>query len=188
MIEKINSSKLIELISSRRTIHKFKEELVDSDKLKESIDFARWAPNHHLTEPWHFYLLGEATVADMIELNTEIIRELQGDAAARAKEERWRKVPNWFAVTCAKSDDAIRSYEDYAACCCALQNLFLLLWNEGIGVKWSTGDIIRDERFYKLLWINRNLEVIIGLFWYGYAKEIPSMKRKPYMQTITDLP
>ena len=188
MPNEISSSKLIKLISGRRTIHQFKEELRPLEKLLEAIDLARWAPNHHLTEPWHFYLLGDETVNTVIELNTNITREEMGDDAANAKERRWRKMPGWFVVTCAKSDDPIRNQEDYAACCCAVQNLMLTLWNEDVGVKWSTGKIIRESRFYDLLWINQQLETVVGLFWYGYAEDIPDMTRKPRVQIITELP
>jgi len=81
MSKEINSSKLTELISGRRTIHKYKEGIRPQDKLMQAIDLARWAPNHHLTEPWHFYLLGNETVNAVIELNTEIVRESKGDDA-----------------------------------------------------------------------------------------------------------
>lgn len=188
MSKEINSSKLVELISGRRTIHQFKEGLRPQEKLMEAIDLARWAPNHHLTEPWHFYLLGDETVDAVIELNSEIVRESNGDDAATAKERRWRKMPGWFVITCCRSDDQLRSQEDYAACCCAIQNLMLTLWNEDVGVKWSTGDIIRDKRFYELLWIDQKLETVVGLFWYGYAEDVPKMTRKSCMQIITELP
>ena len=36
--------------------------------------------------------------------------------------------------------------ENYAACCCAAQNLMLYLWRQGIGVKWTTGGITRPSR------------------------------------------
>jgi len=64
----------------------------------------------------------------------------------------------------------------------------LALWNEEIGVKWSTGDVIRDKRFYDLLWINLELETVVGLFWYGYAEEIPNTTRKQFVQITTELP
>ncbi len=188
MSEEINSSNLIELISGRRTIHKFKEGLRPYEKLKEAIDLARWAPNHHLTEPWHFYLLGDETVDAVIKLNSKIVRASKGDAAATAKERRWRGMPGWFVMTCSKSGEPIRDKEDYAACCCAAQNLMLTLWNKGVGVKWTTGDIIHDKRFYDLLWIDQELETIVGLFWYGYAQEVPRMARKSCLQITTELP
>jgi len=57
-----------------------------------------------------------------------------------------------------------------------------------VGVKWTTGDVIRDKRFYDLLWIDQELETVVGLFWYGYAEEVPKMARKPYVQITTELP
>ena len=164
MSKEINSSQIIELISGRRTIHQFKEGMRPRDKLIEAIDLARWAPNHHLTEPWHFYLLGDETVNTVIELNSEIVRKSKGDEA-------------WLT-----------HQEDYAACCCAMQNLMLVLWNEDVGVKWSTGEIIRDKRFYDLLWVNPDMETVVGLFWYGYAEQIPNTTRKPFVQIMTELP
>ena len=107
MSKEINSSKLTELISGRRTIHKYKEGIRPQDKLMQAIDLARWAPNHHLTEPWHFYLLGNETVNSVIELNTEIVRESKGDDAANAKERRWRQIPGWFVLTCCKDRKSV---------------------------------------------------------------------------------
>ncbi len=188
MAQEINSSKLVELMTTRRTIHQFKEGLRPREKLMEAIDNARWAPNHHLTEPWHFYLLGDETVNALIELNTAFTRETKGDAAAEAKERRWRTMPGWFVMTCAKSDSPVQNQEDYAACCCAIQNLMLTLWNEDIGVKWSTGAITREQRFYDLLWLNPEIETVVGLFWYGYPDDIPNATRKPCVQITTELP
>ena len=179
---------IFKLIAGRRTIHEYKPEAVPLDTVKQAIEAARWAPNHHLTEPWHFYLLGLETVKSVIDLNTAIIREKSGDDAARDKAQRWSKIPGWLVVTCDKSADQQQMQEDYAACCCAVQNLMLYLWNENIGVKWSTGKVTRDPRFYDLLWIDPAAETIVGLFWYGYAKEVPPAVRKPVSASMVELP
>ncbi len=48
---------ICKIISSRRTIHNFvPDKIPDMAVIKEAIASARWAPNHHLTEPWHFFL------------------------------------------------------------------------------------------------------------------------------------
>lgn len=188
MIEEIDSLKLSDLISSRRTIHCYKTDLDARDQLDEVIDLARWAPNHHLTQPWHFYVLGKKTAYSMVDLNTELIRQSQGENAAKAKQKRWLKVPGWFVVTCSKSEDSSRQQEDYAACCCAVQNLSLALWNQGIGIKWNTAALIHEQRFYELLWIDPALEVVIGLFCYGYPEDIPKTRRKPLLNIVTELP
>ena len=177
-----------ELIKSRRTIYDFKSDTVPVEKIKHAINVARWAPNHHLTEPWHFYLLGPETVAAVIELNTKITREESGDEAASAKQERWSKIPGWMVVTCDKSIEPRQMQEDYAACCCAIQNMMLYLWSENIGMKWTTGKVTRNPRFHDLLWIDPDTEAVVGLLWYGYAEEIPLATRKQVEQITVELP
>lgn len=183
------SKNLADIITSRRTIHDFDPDKVpDKSVIKEAIASACWAPNHHLTEPWHFYHLGKETVADICELNKEMLALTKGIEAAEKKVKRWLEIPGWLVVTCQKSDDEIRYQEDYAACSCAIQNLMLLLWQQGIGTKWSTGPVTRDDRFYDLVWVNKEMETIIGIVWYGYPAEIPQTARKPLQQVLTELP
>jgi nitroreductase len=177
------------LISNRRTVHQFKPgEVPPIEKIEKAIDLARWAPNHHLTEPWHFYIIGPETVSAIIELNAELARNKNGDKAARIKLKRWSQIPGWLVLTCTKSEDPIRAQEDYAACCCAAQNMMLYLWHEGIGVKWTTGDVVKESRFYNLIRVDPHAEIVVGLFWYGYAEEIPNTKRKPIKQILARLP
>jgi len=178
-----------DLIAGRRTIYRFKPDLTPPrEKILEAVNAARWAPNHHLTEPWHFYLIGPATARAIAELNAELVKERKDEAAAQAKLERWLKIPGWLALTCDRSEDTVRAMEDYAACCCAAQNLMLYLWSEGIGVKWNTGDLIHHPQFYDLLWVDPDLERAIGIFWYGYAEEIPNAARKRVDQFLVELP
>lgn len=180
---------LSEIIKSRRTIHNFQpDKAPDVAIIKDAIEAACWAPNHHLTEPWHFYLLGKETVTDICELNKGLLTESKGIEAAEKKVKRWLSIPGWMIVTCLKSGDELRYQEDYAACSCAIQNLMLILWQQGIGSKWSTGPITRDERFYDRVWVNQDLENIMGIVWYGYAAEVPQTARKPLQQVLTELP
>jgi nitroreductase len=176
-------------ITSRRTIHDFiPDKIPNKDVIKEAIAKACWAPNHHLTEPWHFFLLGKETIADICNLNKEMLIETKGIEKAEHKYKRWMEIPGWIVVTCQKSDDEVRYQEDYASCCCAIQNLMLILWQQGIGTKWSTGPVTFDDRFYDLVWINKELENVVGLIWYGYPEEIPQTVRKPLQQVMTELP
>ena len=131
-----------QLIRSRRTIHEFDpQRQVPNEVIKKAIESACWAPNHHLTEPWQYYLLGQETIDAVCELNREI-------------------------VTAAKGEE----------------------WEQGVGMKWSTGAITRDKRFYELVWLDPELEHIMGIFWYGYPAVIPQTLRKPVEQVITELP
>ena len=186
---KINNTLVSDLIRARRTIHDFvPDKIPEKSLIISAIKQARWAPNHRLTEPWHFYLIGPETAEAVCQLNADLFYEQGEDDKAKTKLARWRTIPGWILVTCERSDDALTEQEDYAACCCAIQNLSLLLWQEGIGMKWSTGSVIRDPRIYDLAWVDIKREFIVGLLWYGYPKEIPSTNRSPIDKSLIELP
>ena len=167
------------VIRRRRTIGAFRPNVPSSHEVESAIELARWAPNHTKTEPWRVYWLGPETARAVVDLNSSIIAAKKGEAEAEAKRKSWSAVPGWLAVTCIRSDDQFRHEEDYAACCCFVQNLSLGLWSNGIGTKWSTGDVTRHEKFFELLGIDPNLERVVGLIWYGYPAVIPEQTRQP---------
>lgn len=176
-----------ETIKNRRTINLFQDKAVSVQQIKSAIDHARWAPNHRLTEPWHFYLLGKKTREKVIQLIVEIKSTGKSENIRLSTRKRLDAIPGWFVLTYDISSDPIVDEENYAACCCAAQNLMLYLWSEGIGVKWTTGDVTRDARFYELLKINQNKRRVVGLFWYGYPAHVPSQKRNPVKEIISKL-
>ena len=185
-IQPVNIEKLI---TSRRTIHNFiPNKIPDESVIKRAIETACWAPNHHLTEPWHFYLLGAATITSICDLNKKLVTIASGEDAAEKKYLRWLSIPGWIIVTSKRSNDEIIFNEDYAACCCAIQNLMLSLWSKGIGTKWSTGEITRNDEFYDIVWVNRDLENIIGIVWYGYPEDVTKTVRKNLSESLTQLP
>ncbi len=179
---------LTELIRSRRTVYAFKPERPPRSALDRALDAARFAPNHHLTEPWRFYVLGPETAEAVSVLNAKRVEREKGPEAAAAKLARWRAMPGWLAVTCQNSSDPIQAREDYAASCCAVQNLMLSLWAEGIGSKWNTGSLIRDPGFYDLIWADPAVETVVAMLWYGYPAERPATRRKPLAELCVDLP
>ncbi|MDX1482359.1 MAG: nitroreductase [Woeseiaceae bacterium] len=176
-----------ERIRSRRTVKQYLQQPVSRRLILEAIEVARWAPNHHLTEPWHFYLLGEETKADSVELTRQIVTERKGEKVGNFKADDAAKRPGWLVVTCIRSDDELKQLEDYASVACAIQNLTLYLSEAGVASKWSTGPITRDKRFYDLLGIRRRKEMIVGLIWYGYPKITPTQKRRPVEDITTEL-
>ncbi len=177
-----------DLLRSRRSINFFKPEKPAEKLILKAIDLARWAPNHHLTQPWRFYILGSETKQVVVELNAKIVSQKKGSEAGQKKRKRWSKIPGWLVVTMTKSEDPLRQQEDYAACCCAIHNLTLALWEEGIGTKWTTGDVTRDPAFYDLIWVDQDVETVVGLIWYGYPEEIPVSQRKPVEEILVRLP
>ena len=90
-----------DLIKSRRTIHQFRVgSEPDDDTIRSAIEQAIWAPNHYLTQPWRFYLLGDKSKYQICLLNAELVHDKQGERAAEIKFKRWREVPGWLVLTC----------------------------------------------------------------------------------------
>lgn len=176
------------LITSRRTVHNFKAEAVPLEVLVAGLQVACWAPNHRLNEPWHFYLPGPETREAICQLNATLVAQAKGEAAAVKKLARWHSMPGWLVVTSERAAEPVRDQENYAACCCLIQNLALYLWEQGIGLKWSTGDVVRDPRFLELLGSDTASEQVVGLFWYGYPQDVPAMSRRPATESLTRLP
>ena len=170
----ITPEQAAEFIRGRRTVDQFTTTIPDEALVREAVEVARWAPNHHLTQPWRFYLLGAQAQAAIIDLNTRLVAQRKGDDVAAAKRERWQGVPGWLAVTCIESADDI---EDYAACACAIQNLSLYLHSAGVAAKWISGEATRHADLMPILEADPVGQYCVGIVWYGYPKRRPRSQR-----------
>jgi len=175
-------------LQSRRSINLFEPEPVGEAVLMEAIELASWAPNHRMTEPWKFYVIGKRTKQSIAQCAADFEAETKGARIGEARLKRLLAIPAYFIVTTAVGKDDLTDREDYAATCCAVQNLSLYLWQRGVGVKWTTGAITREQRFYDLLGIDPSKELIVGFFWYGLPKVVPEQSRKPVSEIAVRLP
>ena len=64
-----------ELIRTRRTHKAFGPDPVPRETLLELFELARWAPNHHVTDPWRFRVLGPRAL--------DTLKQAAEDAQAR---------------------------------------------------------------------------------------------------------
>ena len=179
--------KLAECICNRRTIKLFLPTPVDRKMILDAIDVARWVPNHRVTQPSHFYLLGEKAMKANVELIRQITTEKKGAKKAEFKAKAAADIPGWLVVTCKRSESKIVQREDYASCCCAIQNLMLYLSEAGIGSKWATGTIVEDKRFFDILGVDQDQEFVVGVLRFGYPKVIPTQSRKDIIDIVTEL-
>ena len=185
---RLRPDEMADAIRARRSINLFEPEPVGTESLLTGIELARWAPNHKLTEPWRFYLVGPKTREAIIDCAADYERQIKGERAAEARRARFAAVPGYFVLTSKRSDDSLVDRENYAACCCAVENLMLYLWQCGIGVKWSTGAITRQPRFYDVIGIDAETEAVVGMFWYGRPKVVPTQKRLPVEEIAVERP
>jgi nitroreductase len=136
---------LQKIIRRRRTSKPitFSAEVPDPGLVRELIEVARHAPNHHKTEPARFYLLGREKIGQVGKLFGAVAAGDGSDPSlvekGKRKEQEWSSCPGLLVVTCHTDQDSdlARRYpdlarEDYATCSCICQNLLLLMENKGI--------------------------------------------------------
>ena len=176
------------VLRGRRTIDQYIQTPVPEELVLEAIEVATWAPNHFKTEPWRFILPGTETIGRIVDLCAEIVCAKKGPELGEHKRRTWSEKPGWLVVTCRYDDDKLREQEDYAACSAAVQNFMLYLWKAGIGSKWTSGAITRDERLFEIIGADPESEFIVGMIWFGYPKITPSQTRRPVDEVLTKLP
>src|ERR687883_1241077 len=91
-------------IRTRRTHKAYRPEPVDRATLDELFDLARWAPNHNLTNPWRFRVLGPRAL--------ERLKAAAGPEAAGKLD----RAPTLVAVSVTQGgEDPVRDEEDLLA-------------------------------------------------------------------------
>ncbi|TDP73588.1 nitroreductase family protein [Bradymonas sediminis] len=186
-----------EAILTRRTVQKFSTDPVPEGCVERAVECALRAPNHKLTNPWRFRRAGPETREKLLNIVLDIKR---ADAAAKGRELKQQSIdmiqakagnsPELLVVTQIRNDeDAFRSREDYAAIACAIQNISLSLWSEGVGSKWATGGPTRHPDTYKLLGIDPASEEIVGFVRIGHPMVEPmESPRLPLKDVYSELP
>jgi nitroreductase len=146
-------------IRSRRTIKAYDSEPVDRAVLDDLFELARWAPNHHLTEPWRFRVLGPQAL--------ERLKEAAG-AEAGAKLDR---APTLVVISQIRDDaDPVQDEEDHLAVGCAAYALLLGAHERGLAGYWRTPAVLRTEEGGAAVGL-APAERFIGLLHLGKARQ-----------------
>ncbi|MCW2991763.1 MAG: hypothetical protein JWM73_2357 [Solirubrobacterales bacterium] len=149
---------LEEAIRTRRTHKAYGPEPVDRETLAEILELARWAPNHHLTNPWRFRVLGHEA---LVRLKTAAGPE------AAAKLDR---APTLVAISAVRSGDAVADEEDLLAAACAAYIVLLAAHARGIASYWRTPAVLRTPEGRAALGAGDD-EHLIGLLHLGPARQ-----------------
>jgi nitroreductase len=120
-----------EAIRTRRTHKVYGPEPVPRETLDELFELARWAPNHNLTNPWRFRVLGPESLA--------ALKEAAGEEAA-AKLDR---APTLVVVSVAETGDPVQDEEDHAAAAVAAYIVLLAAHARGLAGYWRTPAVLR---------------------------------------------
>ena len=179
---------ILELILDRRTIHDYRPEPLPEGAVERAVTAAMAAPNHRMTEPWRFVRVGPETRAVLLGIAADLKGGAEALGESGLKKLRAKMIdPAELLVVCqVRHEKAEVAREDYAAVACAVQNVMLSLWSEGLGSKWSTGGVTTDERTYRALGIDRSQQEIVGFLWAGQAAQLdlPKPRRRRSLDDV----
>lgn len=169
---------VIDAIRNRRSIGKVKEEKPPAQAIEQILEAARWAPNHHKTEPWHFYILSGEGRDKLGEVYGKINLEKLTDPSSEQQEQAWqsglkkaRRAPVVIVNVVEPAEgEKIEKVEEIAAFSCAVQNLLLTAHALGLAAKWRTGKANFHEEMRKAFGVSEG-GLVLGMIYVGYAAE-----------------
>ena len=147
-----------EAIRSRRTHKAFAREPVPRELLDELLELARWAPNHHLTNPWRFRVVGPDALA-------ALKRAAGPDAAAKLD-----RAPTLIAASQVRAEDPEQDEEDLCATACATYAVLLAAHGRGLAGYWRTPGVLRTPAGRAALGIPDN-ERFVALIHLGHPRQ-----------------
>jgi nitroreductase len=162
-------------IRTRRTHKAFAPDPVPRELLDELLGLARWAPNHHLTNPWRFRVLGPDSLARL---------QRAADPQAASKLDR---APTLVAATAMRSEDPVQDEEDLCATACATYAVLLAAHGRGLAGYWRTPGVLRTDEGRSALGIGHD-ERFIALIHLGWPRqERDPPERAPDSAVVTYL-
>ena len=142
---------IFEAIQARRSIKQFTDRTISREEIERLLDAAVQAPNHRMTEPWRFYVLGpEARREYGAALGARKAKKVEDAEAAEAVVQKagdtHAALPAMLAVSVTLDDNPEIREEDYAAAFMGIQNLCLAAFAMGLGAHIKTGAVMDDPR------------------------------------------
>ena len=160
-------------IRTRRTHKAFGPEPLDREELEALLELARWAPNHHLTAPWRFRVLGRRSLA--------ALKEAAGPEGA-AKLDR---APTLVVVSAVLEGDPVQDEEDLHATAVASYIVLLAAHARGLAGYWRTPEVLRGEAGRRAVGLGGD-ERFVGLLHLGVPRQEKAPPERPPVDQVTE--
>jgi nitroreductase len=150
-------------IRTRRTHKQYGSEAVDPATIEALLDLARYAPNHKLTQPWRFRVLGPESVARLKE------------AGGEKETAKLARAPTLILATAVMTGDPLQDEEDLLATACAVYAILLAAHERGLASYWRTPGVLRTPEGRAALGL-RDDERVVSLIHLGPPISVPPPK------------
>ena len=158
-------------IRTRRTHKAFGPEPLSREQLEELLELANWAPNHNLTVPWRFRVVGPRTLA-----------RLKG-AAGPEGAAKLDRCPTLLVVSAALAGDPVQDEEDLHATAVAAYIVLLAAHARGLAGYWRTPGLLRGEEGRAAVGLLAE-ERVVGLLHLGHPRQEKPAPSRPAAETV----
>ena len=149
---------LEQAIRSRRTHKAYAPEPVERELLDELFELARWSPNHNLTNPWRFRVLGPRSLVRL------------KDAAGPEAAAKLDRAPTLVCASVVQGGNPVQDEEDVCAGAVATYILLLAAHARGLAGYWRTPEVLRTPEGRAALGLGDD-ERVLGLIHLGRARQ-----------------
>ncbi|WP_281888269.1 nitroreductase [Paenibacillus sp. YYML68] len=192
---------VFQAIRERRSIGRVKPDPISRERIEQLLEAANWAPSHHATEPWRFYVMTGAGRQRLGEAYADIAMQSVGGGAGAAvvsgaaepteakQAERAKHIakayraPVVIAVSVSPSaKPGVNRIEEFAAAHCAVHNMLLAAHALGLGAIWRSGEPMYHPRMKEAFGL-ADTEELVALVYVGEpAVPQPECTRRPVQQ------
>jgi nitroreductase len=174
------TAEVLEAIRNRRSIGKVMPQMPPIEAIEQILEAGSWAPCHHMTFPWRFFVIGgaerEALGAVMAQAKVDRLvrqgRPIDGEFE-RAKAKALRAPVILVVAVVPGEGPKVVEIEEVEAGAAAVQNMLLAAHGLGLAAMWRTGDPAYDPDVKAFLGLPARAH-IIGFIYLGYAAIEPT--------------
>lgn len=176
---------VFETIQQRQSIGKMTAQIPTRQQIERILEAATHAPNHHMVEPWKFFVLAGKAREDLGQVMAEALTARMGPpnndkAVAQLTKERQKLLRSPVVIVVAAEQATqpnVLEIENIEAVAAAVENMLLTATELGLASMWRTGDAAYDPRIKSWLGLSAQ-EHIVAFVYLGFPA-IQKAERHP---------
>jgi nitroreductase len=179
-------------IKQRRSVGQLTDQEPSRAQIERMLEAATYAPSHHVTEPWHFFVITGAAREELGALMAASIQPSLKDhppekMQLRLWKERNKPLRAPVIITVAlKEIQNIEGMliENIEAAAAATQNMLIAAEEMGLATLWRTGESAYDPLIKRWFGLTSD-DHIVGFIYVGYPKVVRQMRTPTHFSEKT---
>ena len=179
-------------IKQRRSVGQLTDQEPSRAQIEHMLEAATYAPSHHVTEPWHFFVITGAAREELGALMPASLRPTLKDCSPEKLQLRlWKernkplRAPVIITVAIKEIQDIDGMLvENVEAAAAATQNMLIVAEEMGLATLWRTGESAYDPLVKRWFGLGSD-DHIVGFIYVGYPKVVRPMRTPTHFSEKT---